>query len=282
MVHPPLGDTSDSVFRASRTILVVALICSAQVGADDEGAVEDGSGPDGKALVEAQCLQCHRADDARYPDHTYGWIFRKRFNRTGWGENVARMERIALRDGYIEEGEWSDADKEAMVEYLFEQTRPRPTELERIGQLHFSAVHFPIALLFVIGLFEVALLFSGRPMERNLLHALWVLAALSTALAVAFGYCLIWELPELSEDLADHRAAGLAALAWVVVGLALREVAVWKRTAWARWGARCVLLLAIVSAGFTGHLGGRLVHGEFLPSISEIRRAADPSSESSG
>jgi hypothetical protein len=131
--------------------------------------------------------------------------------------------------------------------------------------------------LFVIGLFEAALMFSGRPMERNLLHALWLLAAISTALAVAFGYCLIWQVGELSEDLSDHRAAGLAALAAVAAGLALRQVAVWKGRSWARWGARGALLAAIASAGFAGHLGGRLVHGEILPPTSEIWKPADSS-----
>lgn len=242
-------------------ILVLAAGFIATAGATEEDAEP---APDGKALVNENCFQCHRADNPDYPDHNLGWVFGKRYLLEGWTDNVARMEAIALRDEYISEP-WSEADKKAMANYLAEQTAVNWTDLDRLGMGHFSVVHFPIALLFVCGLFELLSLIVGWPMKRDMIHGLAWLALVATAVAVSLGLILVQQVATLSEDLDDHRMAGLATLGFVIAAVLVREIAVARQSGWAKWLYRGLLVMAMISVGAAGHLGGMLVHGEYLP-----------------
>jgi uncharacterized membrane protein len=218
----------------------------------------------GEELVKENCMQCHRSDNPKYPDHNAGWVFGKRYSHAGWKDNIDRMEKIALADQYISEP-WSAGDKEKMVKYLAEQTTVLWSQAQSIGMFHFSVVHFPIALVNVVVLFEALGWMFGWPIRRDWVHGLLFLTVISAAVAAGLGLLLISEMTaSLSEDLSDHRTAGLATVGISLAALLLRELAIRTKSGTSQWAYRLVLLLAAAAAGAAGHLGGVLVHGEFL------------------
>ena len=245
-------------------IAFTALLVISSVGQAEEPAIEPATQPDGAQLVRDNCLQCHRSDNPKYPEHNLGWILRKRYDKAAWADNVARMETLSLRDEYITEP-WSKADKDAMTAYLAEQTYYHLNDFERLGMMHYSVVHFPVGLICVVGFFEVIGLLARWPMKRDLLHALAWLAFISTFVAVALGFILAWDVSTMSETLADHRTAGLFTLGFIASALFFRELAASFHRPGPTWAYRFLLLMAIVAVGATGHLGGLLVHGEYLP-----------------
>ncbi len=219
---------------------------------------------DGAALVKENCMQCHRSDNPKYPDHNVGWVYGKRYSLEGWKDNIDRMEKIGLKDEYISEP-WSAEVKEAMAKHLVEETKVALTDEERVGMFHYSVVHFPIALIFVVLALEGLGLILRWPAKHDLIHLLLLLGVISAAAASGLGLLLAKEMMTMSEDLSDHRIAGLATLGLAAGAFLLREVTVLSGMSWSRWGYRLLLLLAAISVGAAGHLGGMLVHGEFLP-----------------
>lgn len=244
---------------------LVLLFAATNIMAEEEKKEETlAISPNGEQLVRDNCLQCHRSDNPKYPEHNLGWILRKRYPKEGWMDNIVRMEKISIRDEYITEP-WSDADKEAMAVYLTEQTRFPLSDLDRLGMLHYSVVHFPVALILIVGLYEVIGILWGWPIRRDMLHGLAWLSLISTFVAVALGLVLAWDISAMSETLNDHKIAGMCTLAFVAAAILLREVAASTGKGAPKWGYRLLLLLSIAAVGATGHLGGELVHGEYIP-----------------
>jgi uncharacterized membrane protein len=142
--------------------------------------------------------------------------------------------------------------------------------LELIGHLHPALVHFPIALLVTAAVVEFAALASGlfrrdaaaRPTAAGLV-CVWF-GALGGAAAAFSG----WTLAErerfgssVAELLELHRWAGVT-----TAGLGLAAL---LAAQFARGGSRgalrlyrALLFLGAGAAGFAGHHGGSLVHGE--------------------
>ncbi len=174
------------------------------------------------------------------------------------------MEKIALRDEYISEP-WSAEVKEAMAKHLFDETKVSWTDEERVGMFHYSVVHFPIALIFIVLLLEGLAFLFRWPAKHDLIQLLLLLTVVSGLAAAGLGLLLAKDMVTMSEDLSDHRIAGLATVGLLAGALVLRELTIWSGMSWSRWGYRLLLLLAAISVGAAGHLGGMLVHGEFLP-----------------
>jgi uncharacterized membrane protein/mono/diheme cytochrome c family protein len=240
----------------------------ASITTAEPSAEPSGQGPanaiDGEAAVRENCMQCHRSDNPKYPDHNVGWVYGKRYELAGWKDNIQRMEKIALRDEFISEA-WPEDVKQAMAQHLYQETKAAWTDTERVGMFHYSVVHFPIALLFIVLLFDGLGLVLGWPLKHDWVHLLLLLAVISAAAASGFGLLLAKDMTTMSEDLADHRIAGLATLGLAAGAFLLREISLWTRATWSKWGYRLLLLLAAASVGAAGHLGGMLVHGEFIP-----------------
>lgn len=253
-------------FRPVRSTVLLLLFAS--VVPWNRARAEESEDPatDGQTFLMDNCMQCHHEDGPDTPDHNFGLFFSHRWGEADWAKTVDRMQQIAIEREYTSEGDWTDEDKKALVVFLVEQTRPRRSELQTLGQLHFAAVHFPIALVLVLGVLEFVGMVLRWPVRRDVIYVLWWFSLLATGVAVAFGFCLVWEMPSLSENLGDHRNAGLAAAAALGAGLILREIAV-GGAAWARWASRLCLLLAVVSVGAAGHLGGKLIHGEYFQEV---------------
>jgi uncharacterized membrane protein len=139
--------------------------------------------------------------------------------------------------------------------------------MQFVGRFHPLSVHFPIAVLFVVPLFEIL----GRKRSASFLLAsvdfLLLLAASGALLSAALGWCLARSGGYSGPLVRQHMWGGLlvAAASSICWWLRSRQ----DSTAATRlYGA--LLLAAIILVSFTGYRGGQLAHGEthlteFLP-----------------
>lgn len=130
-----------------------------------------------------------------------------------------------------------------------------PSLPDLLGRLHPFAAHFPMALLLVALLAELA--FAVRPtlgMETTVrfLVAGGAIGAVTTAL---FGWFSAgWRLADRSETLGFHR--------WNGTAIAVVSLIAWWAAAKSRRGALRVLLALLAAAVLTqGYLGGEMVFG---------------------
>ena len=139
--------------------------------------------------------------------------------------------------------------------------------LQFVGRFHPLAVHFPIALLFIVPLFEIL----GRKRSAAFLlpsvNFLLMLAAGGAILSAVLGWCLARGGGYSGALIHQHMWGGLLVAMASLVCWWLRsrgEAAAPSRPYLA------LLLLAIVLISFTGYKGGQVAHGEthlteFLP-----------------
>ncbi len=166
---------------------------------------------------------------------------------------------------------------------------------EFIGRTHLVVLHFPIALVIVAAMVELARALTPRltrPAPRLPFRPgptatiLLALALLATIWTVISGLILGYNEPPKADP---HRVMGIASAALVLLTLAAMLIA---RAASTRAAPGLYLLLLTLSAaavGVTGHLGGNLTHGTgfltrplalmFAPRADEPAAAAalDPS-----
>ena len=136
--------------------------------------------------------------------------------------------------------------------------------LPYLGRFHVLVIHFPIALLSIGALFEVAGCAGKRPRIEPVVRAAVGLGAFSALAAMLLGLANSIEA-EYNGALSDvfwwHRALGIAT---TVVAVAA-WVAVERRARSARpravSTASVLILLAALFVAVTGHLGGTLVFG---------------------
>ena len=154
-----------------------------------------------------------------------------------------------------------------------------PSRRERVlrffGRLHPVVVHFPIALLSVGALLEIAWVLFGKRRSRPSMSALVcvVFGALGAAVAAWYGWLNADFEPYgrgVAFTLRIHRwlgisTASLAAIAMVAgVGAVLKaraETLVAKKMDAGTAVYRVALVLAAIGVAITGHFGGELVYG---------------------
>jgi uncharacterized membrane protein len=128
------------------------------------------------------------------------------------------------------------------------------------GRLHPLVVHFPIALLLVAAVLELAGRFTKRPPSPEVFEVLLRFSAVGAVAAALTGW---WFARQ--QDNADgtlllwHR--------WLGVGVAVVATAVWVLVRLRPTGAHrgWLLLAAVVLVAVCGHLGGLLVwHEDFF------------------
>jgi uncharacterized membrane protein len=140
-----------------------------------------------------------------------------------------------------------------------------------IGKPHVIIVHFPIALGLAAFLADLLWVIMRSPRFRHAGLYCLVLAALSGVPAVIMGLAAAGG-EEYAGDYARivdlHKYFGMSVLGIAVLAASIRLIG---RDQLKRWWllAYCVLMVGLVIAiGFTGHLGGMLVHGkDFLSGI---------------
>jgi hypothetical protein len=129
----------------------------------------------------------------------------------------------------------------------------RAESAQFIGQFHLLTVHFPIVLVLLIPVLELA----GR--ESRFLHLrasvdfVWALAAVSSTAAAVLGWCLAWSGGYSGRLVTQHMWGGLSVAALCCVCWMMRE-----------HGRLYLLLLlaAVAVVSFTGYRGGQLSQGE--------------------
>lgn len=154
-----------------------------------------------------------------------------------------------------------------------------PQLVEFFGRVHPLLVHFPIALILVAGAVEFL---GSRRAERHPTDGTLLclsLGALGAALSAWSGWT--WAAHEdlgrsVARTLFLHRWSGVslaalsalsALLAWAVRWKGVErgvERGVEERGALAGVLYRATLLFAVLAVAVTGHLGGKLVHGDIL------------------
>jgi hypothetical protein len=139
-----------------------------------------------------------------------------------------------------------------------------PDGLERsqlaqfIGRFHLPAIHFPIALILLVPILEIAGRSRRFPDLRPVIDLVMGLAALSASFVALLGWCLARSGGYSGKLVTQHMWAGIcvAAFAWLVWGLHLFDTGRLKRL----YVAGLAMMVCLVS--FTGYRGGQLTQGE--------------------
>jgi uncharacterized membrane protein len=154
----------------------------------------------------------------------------------------------------------------------------RGSLMQLVGRFHPLCVHFPIAVLLIVPLFEILGRKRTAPFLLASVDFLLLLAACGAILSALLGWCLARGGGYSGPLVRQHMWGGLLVAA-------ASSICYWLRSrqdspATARlYGA--LLLAAIILVSFTGYRGGQLAHGEthlteFLP--SRLRTLLGPSS----
>ena len=133
---------------------------------------------------------------------------------------------------------------------------------ELLGRLHPLIVHFPIGLLVVAFLFEIATLGNRRRGLRDGIRAMVWIGAVSALAAAVVGWLLARTGGYAGETLSYHQWTGLATavLALATAWMLRKATASRKPSDWTRY--RLVFALCLTGITVAGHLGATITHGE--------------------
>ncbi len=135
--------------------------------------------------------------------------------------------------------------------------------LKFFGQFHPSIIHFPVALLMLGALAEFFYLLKPGQFLRNAVSFNLYLAAPSSILATALGWCLTATegvTPELKATLYWHRWLGTGTAVLALLLLVMWHFEFIKSKTGTRV-FRLFLFSGALLVAVTGHLGGQLVYG---------------------
>ena len=136
------------------------------------------------------------------------------------------------------------------------------------GRIHPLVVHLPIGFLLLAALVEwVSKKPKFQPLE-NYTHYLWALGAISTFVAVLFGYFLSLSGDYNETTLFWHKWMGITVLLFSIICYFVSRKQ-WKLPF---YGKSILVTLVVFTIFYTGHLGGNLTHGstyllEYAPNI---------------
>ncbi len=135
----------------------------------------------------------------------------------------------------------------------------RAASAQFLGRFHLLTVHFPIALILIVPLLELAGSHPRFPHLRASVDFVWGLAMLSSLAAAALGWCLAWSGGYSGRLVTQHMWGGLfvsaaCCVCWMLRGND-RGPHLDSPYPWA-------LLLLVGLVSFTGYRGGQLSQGE--------------------
>ena len=125
-----------------------------------------------------------------------------------------------------------------------------------ISRLHPAVVHFPIALLLLAGMAEVAMKWSPSVGLQTIVRLLVAFGTIGAIIAVLFGgFAGGWRLDDQSSNLAIHR--------WNGTAIAVLGIAAWTLAVRDGGRTRLRIFLAIIAAAILvqGYYGGEMARG---------------------
>lgn len=130
------------------------------------------------------------------------------------------------------------------------------------GRFHPLVLHFPIALLAIVPLMELAGLFEGGRSIRSAAGFVLTLGAISAVAASVLGWLLAWAGGYAGDLVNQHMWAGCTLSLVSLLAVLLRRV--WTTRGWWSVGIFYLptLLAAVGLVTWTAHQGGQLTHGE--------------------
>ena len=136
--------------------------------------------------------------------------------------------------------------------------------------LHPQVVHFPVALVFTLGIYELWFFFKKQETGTSARSLLLVIAFLGAAAAVGTGLWYEEFMPHPHEGVVHEIMEQHETLGWVVFGgLALLNIINFflRTKKWNRPVYRMLLVLTLVGVATQAYLGGELghTHGLSLP-----------------
>lgn len=169
-------------------------------------------------------------------------------------ENLPPVESAPIEHG--------SADHDHSIDHDAAVARPRLLVI--VGRMHVMAVHFPVALLMLAALLELASLRGQWRGAAALVRPFAGLGALSSIAAASLGLIHALDADYRGELLGYfewHRALGLATVAGSVLAWYLIEKRRRDPTHKRVRAARIVIVMLGILVGVAGHLGGALVFG---------------------
>ncbi|MCC5848475.1 MAG: hypothetical protein JJU29_10295 [Verrucomicrobia bacterium] len=133
-----------------------------------------------------------------------------------------------------------------------------------IGSFHVLSIHFPIALIMVSGLLELAGALRGRGAWTQSARTVYVLGSLSAYPAAILGWISAGQshYPDtLRQTLEIHRWFGTAVPVLATIGLLALFQFHRKKSKKSLLLFRITLFLMVIVIPVTAHVGGTLVHG---------------------
>ena len=127
-----------------------------------------------------------------------------------------------------------------------------------VGRFHPLVVHLPIGFLVLASIAQFATRLPKFHPLKPFLKYMWGLGAISTALAVVFGYLLSLSGDYNEDTLFWHKWSGVAVLAFSIACYYISKQGKEKFNI-AKWA---LTILAVCTMIYTGHLGGNLTHGQ--------------------
>lgn len=179
-------------------------------------------------------------------------------------EMVAMEAGLSMTEEGHREGTMDPSDGEIaaqtmspdeMMRQKIEENRLSSAE-DLLARLHPVAAHFPIALLLVAALAELALMLRPTLGLQTTIRFLVAGGALGALVAAILGWFAGgWRLTDQSDNLSIHR--------WNGTTLAILGLLAWWAAARGKGRAGLRLLLALIAAGLIvqGYYGGEMVHG---------------------
>lgn len=229
------------------TVLLLTLVpffaAASEIAEPSEEQLERG-----KQLVFERCADCHTLQRA----------FSGHYDMAGWHDAIDRMKAEGLE---IEPEEQQD-----VAVYMASQ-EDRPTGWTALGRFHFLILHFPIALISLLAIFEIIAWRQRRGIAKDGLHLLVRLAAFMSIPTIIFGLALVADRTTMPAGLLWHRNFGILTgvsilLAWLARELVVRTYS--RRPVMIYYVSLAVATIAVALAG---DLGGALVHGSILDAL---------------
>lgn len=157
----------------------------------------------------------------------------------------------------------------ALITFLPPDGKTRAQWVQFIGRFHPLTIHFPIALILLVPVLEIASLRQKFSYLRLASRFVLALATLAAIVAVFLGWCLARTGSYSGDLITQHMWGGVtfAFLSWICWMLREHGIQPWTRRAYAAGLGSAVLLVS-----WTGYRGGQISEGqdhltEYMPTV---------------